>query len=88
MERWNHASLFSRIPLVMPATTNSLEASHDRLNERVPRRNNFYHAIIKLIEWAIKKTQKFQHGLHKNFNSTINKMKRKACSKCSTDMLK
>ena len=77
MDEFNNASLFYRIPLAMPATTNSLEASHGHLNEQVPRRNNFYHAFLKLIKWAIKKTQNFQQLLHKNFNYPINKMKKR-----------
>lgn len=39
--RWNQVSLYARIPLVMPLTTNSLESSHGNINENVPRRNNF-----------------------------------------------
>lgn len=87
-ERWNQVSLFSRIPTSMPSTTNSLEASHGHLNERVPRRHNFYNALAKLMKWMNYKLSNFEKLLQKNFNYTHNKMKRKLRSKSIDDMKK
>lgn len=66
-ERWNQVSLFSRIPTSMPSTTNSLEASHGHLNERVPRRHNFYNALAKLMKWMNYKLSNFEKITSKKF---------------------
>ena len=38
IEKWKKVSLFERVKLKLPSTTNSLEATHGQLNAKVPRR--------------------------------------------------
>lgn len=79
-------SLFARIPLAMPSTTNSLESSHGHINAMVPRRNNFFNAIYKLIKGSNYKLFNFPKLLTKNFNYIQTKAKKKLLSKSSNDL--
>ena len=44
-ERWESVALLFRVPLHMPSTSNSLESTHGHMNQKTPRRNNFYMSI-------------------------------------------
>lgn len=47
-KRWKEVSLFERVSMQMPTTTNSLEAYHGQLYQYVPERNEFWNAFFKL----------------------------------------
>ena len=67
--RWAQVSLERRIELSnMPSTTNSLESLHGHLNESLPRRNNFWASLFRLIKLcSIDKTY-LQKKIKHNFN--------------------
>ena len=70
-ERWKQVSLFERIPLAIPSTTNSLESSHSHINENVKRRHNFFHAIKKLMKWSNLKISSFKKFFKKILNTQL-----------------
>lgn len=87
-ERWEQVSRLERIEKAMPSTTNSLESSHGHINADVPRRQNFFHSLKKLIKWLNRKKTNFGKLLNKNFIYSTNKAKRKVLSKSESDMIK
>lgn len=67
-ERWTSVSLIERVNFKMPTTTNSLESSHGHLNSTIPRRNDFYTSLTRLIEFTIHKSHNFSKSYATNFN--------------------
>ena len=55
----------------MPSTTNSLEASHGHLNEKLPRRNDFWTGMKRLIEFLIVNENGFKKALKCNFTRAL-----------------
>ena len=76
---WDHIGLLNRIKYKMPTTTNSLESSHGHLNAKIPKRNDFYTAMSRLIKFVIKKTHNFEQAYQTNLNRSIRLIKRR-CS--------
>ena len=68
---WSAVSQMHRIALCMPSTTNSLEASHGHLNEKLPRRNDFWTGMKRLIEFLIVKENGFKKALKCNFTRAL-----------------
>ena len=79
MERWKTISMLERIKFKMPSTTNALESSHGHLNAIVPRRNDFYTSLTRLINFVVEKTHNFRKACITNFN----RAKRKIMSQTS-----
>lgn len=76
---WEHISLMHRAKYRMPSTTNALESSHGHLNSLVPRRNDFYSALTRLIKFVITKTHNFQQAYKTNYN----RARRKTLERCN-----
>ena len=72
-KRWKQVSLYERIKKAMPSTTNSLESLHGHINADVPRRQNFFHSLKKLIKWLNSKIVNFSKLLKKNFKYSTDK---------------
>ena len=54
-DRWDEVSQLMRIKHKMPSTTNALEAFHGHLNDDVPRRNEFWASLFRIITSLMKK---------------------------------
>ena len=48
--KFSKFSLYKRIKLKMPSTTNSLESTHGQLNAKTPRRKNFWASIYEIAK--------------------------------------
>lgn len=72
-KRWKQVSLYERIKKAMPSTTNSLESLHGHINADVPRRQNFFHSLKKLIKWLNSKIVNFSKLLKKKFKYSTDK---------------
>ena len=66
-DQWKAVSLIKRADYKMPTTTNALESSHGHLNARIPRRNDFYTSLTRLITFIIHKTHNFRKAYSTNF---------------------
>ena len=86
MNLWEHISLNCRAKYKMPTTTNALEASHGHLNARIPRHNDFYTAMNRLIRFIITKTHNFDVAYKSNLNRARRVIQRK-CSSFYTSLL-
>lgn len=73
-EQWRAISLIERANYKMPTTTNALESSHGHLNSLIPRRNNFYTSLTRLINFIVCKTQNFKKAYITNFNRAKRKI--------------
>lgn len=78
-DRWAEVSIEQRILLSnMPSTTNSLESIHGHLNDELPRNNNFFGALYRLISLcAISESQfitKVNHNYHNAIRTARTKM--------------
>jgi hypothetical protein len=73
-ERWALVSLVKRVECRMPSTTNSLESSHGHLNAQIPRRNDFYTSLTRLMRFIITKTHNFKPAYRTNLNKAIKKV--------------
>ena len=76
---WEHVSLNCRAQFKMPTTTNALESSHGHLNAQIPRRNDFYTAMDRLVKFIIHKT----HGFEDAYKANLNRARRNIQRKCS-----
>ena len=72
-DQWKAVSLIKRADYKMPTTTNALESSHGHLNARIPRRNDFYSSLSRLITFIIDKT----HNFNKAYSTNFHRAKRK-----------
>ena len=59
----------------MPSTTNTLEAFHGHLNEDIPRRNEFWNSLYRIIASLMKKTFRFKESIEHNYNNTKRRIK-------------
>lgn len=62
-ERWKQVSMIHRPEYQMPSCTNQLESSHGHLNSLVPRRNELFASLKKLMDEIVKKNQNFEKKL-------------------------
>lgn len=83
-ETWNSISQIKRIEYSMPATTNALESSHGHLNSQVPRHNEFWSAMTRLVNFVIVKQNNFERAYQTNFARAQRKIKESALEFQST----
>lgn len=74
IDQWKAISMKERVDFKMPSTTNALESSHGHLNALLPRRNDFYTALSRIIDFVIEKTHNFKKAYITNFNRTKRKI--------------
>ena len=74
INQWKAISMMERIAFKMPSTTNALESTHGHLNKLLPRRNNFYTSLSRLINYVIEKNHNFQKAYITNFNRAKRKI--------------
>ena len=60
-EKWE------RIKLSMSSTTNALESTHGHLNAEIPRRNNFWSAMMRLVKYVLTKENNFANAFKTNY---------------------
>ena len=65
--KWETISQIERIKYAMPSTTNALESSHGHLNARIPRRNNYWSAMLRLVMYVMNKENNFSEALQRNY---------------------
>ena len=70
-EIWSSISQIERIKFRMPSTTNALEASHGHLNEKLPRRNDFWTGMLRLVNFLIIKENNFKKAIKCNFRRSL-----------------
>ena len=68
--RWKCVSMKERMQFRMPSTTNALESTHDHLNKKTPRRNNFYMSIYRIVTAIMLKSQRIEKSIHNNLIRT------------------
>lgn len=77
-EQWNMITMKNRVKYHMPTTTNSLESTHGHMNQRTPRRNNFFAALFRIHNELQSKYENLQSRIIHNYNYlknlTIKKM--------------
>ena len=66
-ETWKNISQIERIELCMPSTTNALEFSHGHLNADVPRHNDFWTAMKRLVNFTLNKENNFEAAYKANY---------------------
>ena len=66
-KQWKKVSLYERIEHCMPSTTNTLEAVHGHLNSRVPRRNYFYSALLRVYDDLNSKYEMIDQRIQHNY---------------------
>ena len=71
---WEHVSQMHRAKYKMPSTTNALESLHGHLNAIVPRRNDFYSALKRLVDFTIIKTHNFRKAYQTNYRRACRKI--------------
>ena len=74
-DRWKQVSQKERKFYRMPSTSNALEAFHGHLNEDVPRRNEFWSSLFRIITSMMKKTFNYKESVHHNYQYTKRKIK-------------
>lgn len=65
---WRRCSMLHRCEFEMPSTTNSLEASHGHLNKKVPRLNEFWSSICRLVNNLTINEKSFNQKIRHNYN--------------------
>ena len=65
--RWSQCSMLERIKYKMPSCTNNIESMHGHLNAKIPRRNEFFHSIKRLIDQIHSKSHSFNDRFNKNY---------------------
>ena len=74
-ETWKNISQIERIELCMPSTTNALEASHGHLNGKVPRHNDFWTAMKRMVNFTLNKENNFEASYKANYYREERKVK-------------
>ena len=77
-DKWDMISQIERIKYAMPSTTNALESTHGHLNAEIPRRNNFWSAMMRLVKYVLTKENNFT----KAFKANYQREKRIVIKKC------
>lgn len=65
---WRRCFMLHRCEFEMPSTTNSLEASHGHLNKKVPRLNEFWSSICRLVNNLTINEKSFNQKIRNNYN--------------------
>jgi hypothetical protein len=66
--RWEEISQYVRAEWRLPSTTNSLESIHGHLNERTPRRNDFWTSLKRLADHIDEGMKRWPDAVRHNFN--------------------
>lgn len=66
--QWERISMKERIKYRMPATTNAIESTHGHLNAKLPRRNEFWLSLYRLVESTTSKDLNFNARFRANYN--------------------
>ena len=74
-ERWCEVSMNERSKFKMPSCSNQIESMHGHLNALVPRRNDFFHSLKRLIDFILKKNHTFKERFAKNYQAHKRKIK-------------
>ena len=72
-DRWKEVSMIARPDYKMPSCTNQLESTHGHLNSLIPRRNELFTSLKRLMDEIVKKNDNFE----KNFNHNYSRFKNK-----------
>ena len=72
-DRWKEVSMIARPDYKMPSCTNQLESTHGHLNSLIPRRNELFSSLKRLMDEIVKKNDNFD----KNFNHNYSRFKNK-----------
>jgi hypothetical protein len=75
---WNAVSIWKRVEMRMPATTNSLEATHKDLNETGSRQSPFWSSLPILCNTIADKPMHFDTALAHNFRTTLKRCSRRS----------
>ena len=75
-ERWKQVSMIHRPEYQMPSCTNQLESSHGHLNSLVPRRNELFASLKKLMDEIVKKNKNFEKNYNHNYTRYKSKIAR------------
>ena len=68
LTQWKKISVKERISLRMPSTTNALESTHGHINAKLPRRNEFWFSLHRLVVHLTSKDLNFSDRLKANYN--------------------
>jgi hypothetical protein len=63
--------MIERVPMRMPAATDSLESTHRHLNATTPRRNSFWGSMHRIGEMMRMKSTQLSSCVRHNFNDEI-----------------
>ena len=77
-KKWEKVSMLKRIEARMPSTTNSLEATHGHLNSLLPRRNEFWSSLYRLVKSIADKDFRFKEMLIHNYQRIKRNVKYRA----------
>ena len=83
-ERWDSVSMETRLKYRMPSTTNSLESTHGHMNSDIPRRNELYTSILRIVEHMWDKVQNIEECVKRNYNYANRMTKRRLDNKSET----
>ncbi len=75
-DRWVKCSMKERYAFKMPSCTNSLESAHGHMNSFIPRRNNFWASLKRLIEQTLKRNHNFKMNFIRNYANYKRKIQR------------
>lgn len=70
---WRRCSMLHRSDYEMPSTTNSLESTHDHLNKKIPRNNEFWASIHRLAQGLTINNEEINKKIRHNYNSVKHK---------------
>ena len=76
--KWERVSMIKRIDARMPSTTNSLEATHGQLNACIPRRNEFWPSLFRLVKHITSK----MYSYNELMKHTYQRIKRNIKFRC------
>ena len=75
-DMWKQVSMIHRPDYQMPSCTNQLESSHGHLNSLVPRRNELFSSLKRLIDEIVKKNKNFEKNFYHNYTRYKSKISR------------
>jgi hypothetical protein len=77
-QRLNAVSMWKRVSMRMPSTTNSIEAMHEHLNEAISRKNLFWASQGILYNTIADKTLHFDLTLAHDFRGALKRCRRRS----------
>ena len=77
---WKRVSMIERIKTHMPSTTNALESTHGHLNESIPRRNDFWPSLYRIVSSIIQREFSFRDHLKHSYSRTKRLIKQRVKS--------